>query len=225
MAVVNQKGGIRVVACNKAGHTSVINMFRTRRDREPESVRLHKHCRDDFSEWPDADYTLMFFRNPIRRAISAYEHFIVRTLRITSQRSRGYSNFSHYGFTPEMTFLDYAKHLHTIDVSCDPHLLPQFVSLTRSGSGKLIAGQLERIEEQWPFLIDYLKLDCSPALEHINKAGYEINYEGFDEAAALVREVYATDYWEYWSYLDEAGTPLQAVDYQTLKWGIRLANK
>jgi hypothetical protein len=227
MAVVNQKGGIRVVAPNKCGHTSVINMFRTRRDKEPESVKLHKHCRDDFSEWPAAKYTLIFFRDPLARAVSAYEHFIARTLRINARRKSGYSNFAHYGFTPEMKFLEYVKHLATIDISCDPHLLPQSDSLLRSGSGELIVGQLERFAEQWPLLVDYLGLDCSKQIEHINKAKYDrsgADYRGFDEAAALIREVYAIDFDEYWSYLDEAGTPLQAIDHTTLEGAVRLAD-
>ena len=228
LAVVNQNGGVRVVAPNKCGHTSVINMFRTRRDKEPESVKLHKHCRDDFAEWPDALYTLIFFRDPLARAISAFEHFIVRTLRITTQRGRGHSNFFHYGLTPEMNFLEYARHLHSIDASCDPHLLPQSDSLLRCGSGKLIAGQLERFSEQWPQLVKTLCLDCSDHIEHVNKAYYDINgadYDGYDEAAALIHEVYAIDYDEYWSYLDEARTPLQAVSHETLEGAVRLAYK
>ena len=129
---------------------------------------------------------------------------------------------------PDMSFLDYAKHLHSLNDLSDPHLLPQSDSILRCGSGRLIVGQLERIEKQWPQLVRYLCMDCSDSIEYINKAGYDLNgadYGGFDKAAALVRDVYAIDFDEYWEYLDEAGTPIQAVDYTTLEEGIHLAYK
>ncbi len=144
MSVLVQRDGVRIVTFQKCGHTSIVNMFQTPKGQEivrgtmpavhmsnDPAPTIYKGF--DASTWPCPYLTLAFFREPSKRILSTYEHFIVRTAKV-SLATAGRKTFADMGFDLEMTFTEFCGHLQHVDLSLDKHLKPQsksfFAALT-----------------------------------------------------------------------------------------------
>ena len=210
MAVVAQWGPVRVVAFNKCGHTSVINMFLTPRGETPvrgrsavlnsgEEAKKLGAYRGDLAackEWPDPELVVAFFREPIRRALSAYQHFIVRTSR---------KPFQDLGFTADMSFKDFVMHLRKIDLSADAHLEPQFLAFDQA-TPKNTRATLYRIEDldlAWPNMVKELGLNCTTEVMHYNQGNYDpYQYITDPEIVEVIDDLYQSDNM-VWHYLGD----------------------
>ena len=207
MSVVIQHKNIRVVTFQKCGHTSIINMFQTPADqainrgaspnvyvsKDEEAPVFYKGT--DTDDWPDAEITIAFFRNPLQRAYSAYQHFIIRTLsnELVSVPSLGRKQFTELGFTAGMTFLEFCEHLKTVDLDYDPHLRPQITSFVAAKSGFDIINQLENIHRSWPELVEDFNMSCTKAVVYFNSANYDPWPEDSLEGH-IIRSLYDEDY-------------------------------
>ena len=221
MAVIVQRGGVRVVAFQKCGHTSIVNMFLAPAG-EPlvrgRSVPHDYALRGDVEaalSWPRPHLTIAFFRNPLQRALSTYEHFIKRTLIHPEESnggplSLGRQSFTDLGFHPNMEFKDFILHLRNIDLSADKHLKPQHLSFDEAlASVDVYGGQLEQLNTTWPLIVDQYGLDCTKEVAQYNKAEYEQIDIG-EARLGLFKQLYATDY-RYWEACHfEARAPLSS---------------
>ena len=158
MAVAAQRGRYRVVAFNKCGHTSIINMFLTPPDQsvvrgampavqvssDVPVEQVYKGFAEDVDNWPEPAYTIAFFRQPARRMLSVYQHFIVRTMQ-KELTTAGYTAFTKLGFDASMTFPVFCRHLRSIDLDADLHLKPQVTSLNAAVGGELRTYTLENL--------------------------------------------------------------------------------
>lgn len=211
--VAIQHERIRLVAFQKCGHTSLINMFQTPRDQSvvrgmAPAVKVSGqdtspgvfYKGDDTTDWPESEWTLAFFRNPLQRAYSAYQHFIIRTLSypLVSVPSLGRKQFVELGFEAGMTFLEFCEHLAIIDLNYDPHLRPQATSFNRAACGHRWLCQLERLDTAWPETVEHFDLPCTKEVVDFNAANYEPCLVDGPEAG-IIEVLYAEDY-EIWDF-------------------------
>ena len=228
MSVVAQRDGVRVVAFNKCGHTSIINMFLTPADKElvrgaapairisnaaPVLQEVYRGTAMDAQHWPEPELTITFFRNPLQRALSAYEHFIIRTLdEVDGVPTLGRESFTKLGFTVGMSWYEFCAHLGKIDLSADDHLKSQAQSFTEVFTGgEVYGGQLEQLSTTWPLIVDQYGLDCTKEVPQYNEAKYD--RERMLSTAAYTRfdQLYGADrrYWEAAHF--ETGTKISPV--------------
>lgn len=237
MAVIAQRNGVRVVAFQKCGHTSIINMFLTPADMPLvrgtapalRSDDAYRGYAEDTQDWPEPELTLAFFRNPLIRALSAYEQFIVRGIQrplaspvisfgddhvvAPGVPSLGRQSFTDLGFTADMEFKDFCLHLRNIDLNADNHLKPQATSYMQAygNPGQVYSGQLEQLDITWPLLVDQYGLNCTKEVPQYNAAKYETKDRLTGVHLDLFKKLYAQDYrfWEASHF--EARAPLSSV--------------
>jgi len=212
MAVIAQRDGVRVVAFQKCGHTSIINMFLT-----PADVPLvrggaipddaYRGTVEKARSWPEPRLTIAFMRNPLMRAFSAYDHFIIRTQR---------ASIMALGFTPDMSFTQFITHLGEIDLTADEHLKPQWLSFIEAcASLDVYGGQLEQLDTTWPLIVDQYGLDCTKEIPHYNRAERDYMWDTEDRlprsVLAAFKVLYATDYACWNAAHFEAGTSFSSV--------------
>jgi hypothetical protein len=212
MTVLAQRGKVRVAAFNKCGNSSIINTFMS----TPESTgheeilftpkvlntaddaKKVEGYRGDFTnchDWPKPDVIVAFLRNPAYRALSAYQHFVIRTMRY---------KFKDLGFTQGMPFDKFVDHLLTVDLTADKHLTPQIDDLVAASVGDptctYILAPLELIGDCWPIVMDSVGLgDVVPrTVLHKNKGDYNPADFMTTELLGKLRELYSQDYnlWE-----------------------------
>jgi len=243
MAVVAQRDGIRVIAFQKCGHTSIINMFltpagmplargtapaiRNSSDKTP-APEVYRGDVVAAQSWPEPELTIAFFRNPLGRALSAYEHFIVRTLQYPVDSpvvtpggetkagipTLGRQSFTDLGFTPDMDFQAFCSHLRGINLAVDNHLKPQstsFLEAYGSNTTNVHAGQLEQLNTIWPLIVEQYDLDCTLEVPRYNAAKYETENRLDGAYLNQFEALYARDYafWEAAHF--EARAPLSSV--------------
>ena len=231
MAVIAQRNDVRMIAFQKCGHTSIINMFLTPADMslvrgtapalgapavrnsgdEAAAIDAFRGDAAAAQKWPPPRLTIAFFRNPLMRALSAYQHFIVRTLR-EELSTQGQESFLSMGFTADMDFAAFCKHLQTIDLTRDPHITPQALSFNEAYDGEEThAGQLEQLTMIWPLMVDHYGLDCTKEVPRYNEARYMVTEHMSEESVAIIKQLYNTDhkYWEA-AYF-EARAPFSSV--------------
>jgi hypothetical protein len=212
MTVLAQRDKVRVAAFNKCGNSSIINTFMS----TPESVGHVEEMlftpkvlntadaakkvggyRGDFTnchDWPKPDVVVAFVRNPAYRVLSAYQHFVIRTMRY---------KFKDLGFTQGMPFDKFVDHLLTVDLTTDKHLTPQIDDLVAASGDELcnyILAPLEMIGEAWPIVMDNVGLgNVVPRIVlHLNRGNYNPADFMTSELHDKLRELYSQDYnlWE-----------------------------
>lgn len=159
MAVAAQRYGVRVVAFQKCGHTSIINTFRT--PRGSKVVRGADGLDDLLSgpsteDWPPPVVTAAYVRHPLARLVSVYHH-LVRPFDTYREK---FDQFGMYGGMPFQTFCDRICSVAT-DVDADPHTKRQVSSLIEMGSGTSWLARLEEIYHRWPVMVATFNLDCA----------------------------------------------------------------
>jgi len=197
-----------MIAYNKCGHTTIVNTFLTPpgesiergapqayrpairvSNEEAATVRTYRGSPEAAQEWPEPKVTITFFRNPLARALSAYQHFIVRTLR---------ESFINLGFRADMNFSAFCLHLNNVDLNADNHLKPQCVGFQEVyAGGEVYGGQLEQLYTTWPLLVEQYGLDCTTEVAHFNAAAYNLEtLTGIRRE--MFQKLYADDYalWE-----------------------------
>jgi len=230
VAVVAQRNGVRLIAFQKCGHTSLINMFLTPADMplvrgdapairnsgdEAAAINAYRGDIVAAQNWPKPDLTIAFFRNPLLRALSAYEHFIVRTLKVIDGVSTlGRQSFTDLGFTADMDFAAFVLHLRNINLKADNHLKPQSTSFIEAyNDEEVYAGQLEQLDTIWPLIVAQYGLDCTLEIPRYNEAEYITHKRLSGVRLSMFKELYARDY-AFWkaSYF-EAGTQISSVSH------------
>jgi hypothetical protein len=161
-----------MVAFNKCGHTSIVNSFMTAPgspvDRAATQLRkdtlignYHKA-----QQWPEPVVTIAYFRHPLARIASVWNHLI---------RHNWYTSFKELGFTKEMPFDAFCKHLLFIrDDFLDPHLEEQSISFRacRAWLGDTAIYRLDEISTAWPQMCRTWDLDCTTNVAHMNRRDY-----------------------------------------------------
>ena len=213
----------------KCGHTSIIKMFLTPPGQEPvergtPAVRIsgpdmpippqiYSGIEENAPNWPEPLFTVAFFREPIFRAYSAYQHFIVRTLNVVDGvPTLGRVSFTKLGFTADMSFPEFCEHLCGIDLCTDGHLKPQVTSFNAVvGAGTPYTFRLEHLDTKWATIVDDLVINCTKELAHFNAAAPRFPID--KHVADLVNTLYAEDY-EAWLKSGETRTTFPPVDYE-----------
>lgn len=212
MAVIAQWNGVRVVAFNKSGHTSLINMFLTPKNAElsrgnkpmvinssdrAKEVGAYRGDINACQSWPKPDAILAFFRDPFRRSLSAYQHFLVRTLKERDGvRTVGRKSFEDLGFTAGMTFREFVFHLPKIDLNKDAHLEPQFTSLDSATppDTQVYIYRLEDINDNWAKIVEAHDLSSTTDVANYNTASYDPTPYMFDaDVTAIISDLYKAD--------------------------------
>jgi len=225
VAVVAQRNGVRVVAFQKCGHTSIINMFLTPADMsivrgdapavrnsgdEAAAIGAYRGSLAVSLNWPKPEFTIAFFREPIRRTLSAYQHFVVRTLKdIGGVKTLGRRSFTDLGYDADMTFPEFCGHLQYVNLQADNHLRPQTEALMVAGYGTVFGRQLEELSYEWPILVDFLELDCTKEVATFNAAEYDVTEHLAGNHVAIIEQLYEDDY-ILWN---EARAPISSVSH------------
>jgi hypothetical protein len=214
MTALAQRDGVRVVAFNKCGHTSIINTFMSPREgfQNPQPATIASseiakvdgyRCNlldDEWRSWPEPEFIVSFLRDPVQRIISAHQHFCVRKERY---------KFKELGFKFGMSFPEFVDHLLTVDISADPHLSPCIDDLfTVSGDDKhCILAPLENIQEAWPQIMAVVGLvDVPREVYHKNKGEYDLRTTSYgQDLHDKIRELYREDY-ALWEAVKDAET-------------------
>lgn len=230
MTLLAQRDGVRVVAFQKCGHTSIINTFLQRREGfvnpEPAVITQTNWAHDGVRgypeqavDWPEPRLLIAVIRSPLRRALSAYMHFMQRKER---------DNLTRLGFKFGCGLNQYVNHLKTVDLREDQHIAPYAFDVVDATNDKYptIVIPLELIDVMWPIVIAKEGLYDVPLKPwHKNPGHY--NYEDVmtPYAESVLSEIYSKDcnLWE--AVYDEARTAIPAVRYKTPQELIHLANK
>jgi len=221
MTVLAQRGGVRVVAFNKAGHTSIINSFLTPRKKkimrggtpallntsdEASHIGGYRGDLTNCHEWPKPEIIVSFIRNPVRRALSAYQHFMVRKITKSADGTQtfGRQSFADLGFVIGMTFPQFCEHLATVDLLVDAHLRPQVSDLAEAGAlaecNSFIIAPLEKFDTIWPLVMSELNVDCPLQPAHMNAGKYHPDEFLHGDADDILKELYSED-WNLWEVI------------------------
>ncbi len=196
-----QRNAVRVVAFNKCGHTSIINSFQTASGNavlreKPDDALKEATLVGDYAKaatWPEPIVTIAFFRHPLARVASVWNHLI---------RDFFYLQFKAHGFTRDMPFEDFCKHLISIrDEFLDPHLEEQAINF-RACRGLLNEVEIYRLDEistSWPQMVSTWDVDCTVNIAHMNRRDYPGGlpwtdmYHHYPMLARQLLDVYAED--------------------------------
>lgn len=236
MTVVAQRNGVRVVAFNKCGHSSIINTFIQHRrgfvnpepatipsnqvNTDPDAlVKALRSQSDSIVDWPDPHLLIAVIRNPVHRALSAYQHFIIRKERY---------KFTELGFSRLDIFRNFVNHMRTVDLTADPHLAPYTPDLLKMGGDRYTTAllPLELINEAWPIAISNAGLDDVPLeVWHKNAGGYDSELYLHPNQVEILEELYSQDYKLWQAVYDETRASLPAICYKTPEELVLLANQ
>jgi hypothetical protein len=151
-------------------------------------------------DWPQPEVVIAFIRNPVRRALSAYQHFFIRDIAIDRQFRY---TFAGMGFTQDMSFSEFVDYLLTVDLTTDKHITPQFDDLIAAAGGtysEYLLAPLELIGYCWPIMMDNVGLGekVPRTVLHRNKGDYNPDDYLTPELSGKLRELYSRDYnlWE-----------------------------
>lgn len=156
MVITQEREGVRLVAFRKAAHTSLVNTFLSNRGEDV--VRGHKSGRG--RDKHTASVTVAFFRNPLARLVSAYNHFIV-----SSQLPNSLDKF---GYQHGMDFAQFINLTLSIpDHQIDPHLRSQTHQLCEAFeehfTNTIWIGQVENLATtSWREMRDFTGLQNTP---------------------------------------------------------------
>lgn len=172
MTHVYQRHGVRVVSFNKSGHKSIVQGFMTMPDGQDSAKMvlgtLHGGMRQGhhqpFEDWPTPIVTLAYFRHPLARVAAVWNHLF---------RDRaGYTPLLKFGFTEDMIFREFVRHLLTIEENdeMDLHLMPQSRAFNRC-VGDTVTTEIYRLDQiatQWPKMCATWGLQCRREPFHYN---------------------------------------------------------
>jgi hypothetical protein len=203
MTHVLQRDGVRLIAFNKSGHTSVVNMFMTSpggtvdRGPKPHDADTLRGDIKKAEKWPEPIVTAAFIRHPLARIVSGWNHL---------NREHFYTPFKTYGFTPEMDFEQYVQRLLRVMAShnpekVDPHFQPQHIGfrLARGWLGSTQIMRLDEIDSAWPQFVRTYQIECTLTCATLNKKSYPDGkswtamYVGIEPMAFKLLEHYQTD--------------------------------
>lgn len=213
MTHVYQRHGVRMVSFNKSGHKSIVQGFMSEPGNEDSTKMVGQTLRgglrpksvQPWDEWPAPLVTLAYFRHPLARVASVWNHLF--------RERAGYTPLEKFGFTEGMIFSEFVHHLLTIDVNdeMDLHLMPQDRAFQRCTTNTLTTEiyRLDQIETAWPKMCRTWGLQCRPDALYLNSraenypAGKPWTYMWHDlqdEATALLGGLYAGDFttWGTW---------------------------
>jgi hypothetical protein len=215
MSIVAQRDGVRVIAFRKCGHTSIINTFMsTPEDKAPsnsaagpvvvnstdkvKALNAYRGMIPAQEDWPEPDIILSFLRNPVTRALSAYQHFFIRNPGFRGMSFR--ESLLAAGFTEDMSFEDYVAHLETLTLDEDPHIKPQYPDLEAAGGSdyEYVVAPLEMIDVCWPLMMAEFDVNCPMQVLHENRGGYDPESYLTPDLTQRLKVLYSNDYglWE-----------------------------
>lgn len=191
-----------MIAFNKCGGTSIINTFKT----EPDQIVARGTGTLSFKDSRTPEVNVAFFRHPLNRVASVYNHLIVEVFR---------EKFRVLGFFEDMFFIEFVETLLTIDINADEHLKPQMTSFNelRDKHSATWTGRLENIHVTWPMLVDVYSMGCSTRLPKFNAKEYKPLWVG-DKLTTSLIELYADDYFMWHELTIEARTTIPPVGHE-----------
>ena len=167
MIVTREREGVRLVAYRKAAHTSITNTFLT--DRGEDVVRGQKQGRG--RDQRSAAITVTFFRNPLARLVSAWNHLLC------GDDPR--SSLDRFGYTHRMKFDKFLELTLSIpDTEIDLHLASQSyqlcLALEKHHPDVIWVGQLENLATtSWREMRDFTGLVLPDFVPRFNAKGYK----------------------------------------------------
>jgi len=171
MSHVLQRDGVRIIAFNKCGHTSVVNTFKCKRgdvvNRGHQGLEVLQGKPGDVQDWPQAAVTVAYFRHPLARIASVYMNLVVKTFR---------ENFSQIGMHAHMTFQDFCETLleNSDWLVNDDHLAPQYDNYQTAADGTSeYVSRLEEISMRWPLMVQAFSMDCTTQIAYFNRGDYK----------------------------------------------------
>jgi hypothetical protein len=137
--ITRQRQNVRLVAYRKSAHTSLINAFCN------ESVEEVTRATPGHRDKKTAAITVSFFRHPLARLVSAYNHLVV---------SEPESTLTQWGYEQSMDFHDFiALTLRLPDKEIDLHLASQSYQLSLAledhHTDVVWIGQVEEAMSDW----------------------------------------------------------------------------
>jgi hypothetical protein len=191
--------GVRIVAFNKCGHTSVINTFKTgagnvsdRSAKKPDGMlQGNGHAAE---RWPEPIVTIAYFRHPLARVAAVWNHLV---------RGHHYTPFKAMGFTRDMEFVPFCQHLLWIrDDYLDPHVEHQNLQFrqARGWLGETQIFRLDEISTCWPQMVRTWGLECTTNVAHLNNNSYPEGkpwtalFDGHEQIAFDLMQMYREDH-------------------------------
>lgn len=207
MTHVYQRHGVRMVSFNKAGHKSIVQSFMSEPGNADSQKMVGQTLRggmrptsvQPWHKWPTAIVALAYFRHPLARVASVWNHLF--------RERAGYTPLEKFGFTEGMIFREFVEHLLSLEENndMDLHLMPQMRAFDRCATNAVAAQfyRLDEIETVWPQMCTTWGLQCRRDPLHLNSR--RDNYPGGKpwthlwkglepEATELINGLYADDY-------------------------------
>jgi hypothetical protein len=171
-----QRNGVRLVAFNKSGHTSLIASFMTpptvtvtsgKRPLEDETLRGGSTFA--VRDWPLPLVNIAFFRHPLKRLFSAWNHLTQQHL---------YGPFKAIGIKRHVTWPDFAEEISSYlwqHTKPDPHVESQYAMFLRVCDIKApnLFFRLESSADNWERMVEWYDLDCVLRPQILNANGYD----------------------------------------------------
>jgi len=194
-----QRHGVRIVAFNKCGHTSIVNAFQTKPGDYPQRGKNKLAIESlvgDYEKARNWDYpivTIAYFRHPLARLASVWNHLM---------RQSWYSSFKSMGFERDMTFPQFLeKLLQEKGNYLDPHVKHQHLNFRecRGWLGDTWIARLDEIATVWPQMVRTWDLDCTTNIAHFNREEYPAGlpwtslYVGHEQLAFDLLKMYDLD--------------------------------
>lgn len=156
MIITKQRQNVRLVAFRKSAHTSIVNTFCTLAGEEVERGAGAGVFRDENT----ATITVTFFRNPLARLVSAYNHLVV---------SEPESSLTKWGYHPRMGFAEFIRLTVSIpDDKLDLHLQSQCRQLCEALEQHMThmvwIGQVELLMTHWTEMKNVTDLQDTPVI-------------------------------------------------------------
>lgn len=178
MIITREREGVRLVAFRKAAHTSIVNSFLTKRGEDV--VRGGKSRRRDELT---ASITVAFFRNPLARLVSAYNHLVRGDDELRD-------SLQHSGYRHGMEFDQFVEITLSIpDSMTDLHLRSQTWQLCEAfeehHTDVIWIGQVENLNTtSWRELRDFTGLAMPDFVPAFNARGHPPWSSYYTEALA-----------------------------------------
>ncbi len=211
MSVVVQRNGVRIVAFNKSGNTSIVNTFQCPFGGTPQrGVRnLEVLKAPSSSDFPEPIVTIAYFRHPLARLASVYNYFfelprreVIETDSMAKVQPTEFRvNFKVLGFRADMNFEDFCEQIIAKKdrLHEDLHIKKQSESFI-ADRGLAVDTWIARLDELstvWSQMVSTFHLDCSTRIAHFNnQVGYSwvAMYQDIPVVTKLLLELYHDDH-------------------------------
>lgn len=141
MIITRQRDNVRLLAFRKSAHTSLINTFCTE-----DGSDVVRGTMGEYKDSSSASVTIAFFRNPLARLVSAYNHLVAG--------DELHGGLAMWGYEHEMDFEDFIRlTIQLPDKEIDLHFASQSyqtcLALEEHFTEVIWLGQVEQLPMHW----------------------------------------------------------------------------